>query len=99
MPPVSKGRKMAPEIVSVPGPEAPLAHRRPGYSSSGCTPAEPDSASPGHSHFSLGEDGDKRAGHGPEVARSGFQRLHVKIESGTQVASRGPTGRSATPLV
>src|SRR5580704_15126745 len=26
---------------------APLARRRPGYSSSGCTPAEPDSASPG----------------------------------------------------
>jgi hypothetical protein len=25
---------------------APLAHRRPGYSLSGCTPAEPDSASP-----------------------------------------------------
>jgi hypothetical protein len=31
-----------------PSPEpAPLARRRPGYSSSGCTPAEPDSASPG----------------------------------------------------
>src|SRR6516164_3178562 len=27
--------------------DAPSAHRRPGYSSSGCTPAEPDSASPG----------------------------------------------------
>ena len=26
---------------------APLARRRPGYSLSGCTPAEPDSASPG----------------------------------------------------
>jgi len=29
------------------GPDAPSAHRRPGYSLSGCTPAEPDSASPG----------------------------------------------------
>src|SRR5215813_6684042 len=28
-------------------PDAPSAHRRPGYSLSGCTPAEPDSASPG----------------------------------------------------
>jgi hypothetical protein len=27
--------------------DAPLAHRRPGYSLSGCVPAEPDSASPG----------------------------------------------------
>jgi hypothetical protein len=26
-------------------------------------------------------------------------QLHVEIESGTQVAPRGPTGRSATPLV
>jgi len=28
-----------------------------------------------------------------------IQRFHVKIESGTQVASRGPTWRIATPLV
>jgi hypothetical protein len=27
--------------------DAPLAHRRPGYPSSGCSPAEPDSVSPG----------------------------------------------------
>ena len=32
--------------------DAPSAHRRPGYSSSGCTPAEPDSASPGDSSLS-----------------------------------------------
>ena len=32
--------------LTSPGP-APLARRRPGYSSSGCTPAEPNSASPG----------------------------------------------------
>jgi hypothetical protein len=31
----------------VPPAPAPLVRRRPGYSSSGCTPAEPDSASPG----------------------------------------------------
>ena len=28
-----------------------------------------------------------------------FDAIHVKIESGTQVASRGPTWRNATPLV
>src|SRR5579862_6627176 len=35
------------EWVTPLGVEAPLARSRPGYSSSGCTPAEPDSASPG----------------------------------------------------
>ena len=39
---------MAPDDVSAQGPDAPLAHRRPGYSLSGRTPAEPDSASPGN---------------------------------------------------
>ena len=29
-------------------PDAPSAHRRPGYPSSGCVPAEPDSVSPGN---------------------------------------------------
>src|SRR5208337_1806639 len=29
------------------GPDAPSAHRRPGYPLSGCVPAEPDSVSPG----------------------------------------------------
>src|SRR5215813_12543898 len=38
------------------GPEAPSAHRRPGYSLSGCTPAEPDSASPGNSNFTLASE-------------------------------------------
>jgi hypothetical protein len=33
------------------------------------------------------------------VTTFAFTRFHVKIESGTQVASRGPTWRSATPLV
>ena len=40
-------KNTAPEDVTVQEPDAPLAHRRPGYSLSGCTPAEPDSASPG----------------------------------------------------
>ena len=44
---VSNGKNEVREDVSVQGPDAPLAHRRPGYSLSGCTPAEPDSASPG----------------------------------------------------
>ena len=34
-----------------------------------------------------------------EVSGARFDRIHVKIESGTQVASRGPTWRIATPLV
>src|SRR5260221_8774079 len=38
-------------------------------------------------------------GDGREVTRSELKRRYVKIESGTQVASRGPTWRMATPLV
>jgi len=56
---------MAPKNVSVPGPDAPLAHRRPGYSSSGCTPAEPDSASPGKGNCTLAKDGTQRRGGAP----------------------------------
>src|SRR5262249_19288880 len=99
MTPVSDGRKMAPKDVPVPGPDAPLAHRRPGYSLSGCTPAGPDSASPGTGNCSLTKGEAQRRGDGQEVTRSGFKRWSVKIESGTQVASRGPTWRKATPLV
>src|SRR6516164_11540168 len=99
MTPVSNGRKMALKSVSVPGRDAPLAHRRPGYSLSGCTPAEPDSASPGTGHFSLAKGETQRRGAGQEVTRSGFKRCPVKTESGTQVASRGPTWRKAMPLV
>jgi hypothetical protein len=33
------------------------------------------------------------------TSKERFDRIHVKIESGTQVASRGPTWRNATPLV
>src|SRR5262249_30093365 len=96
--PVSNGRKKAPENVAAPGPDAPLAHRRPGYSSSGCTPAEPDSASPGKDSCTLAKDGTQQTGDGQEVTRSASKRLPVKVEGGTQVASRGPTWRSATPL-
>ena len=39
-------REKAPANLRLRGP-APWVRRRPGYSSSGCTPAEPDSASPG----------------------------------------------------
>ena len=92
-------KNVAPEDVSVQGPDAPLAHRRPGYSLSGCTPAEPDSASPGTVNSILAKDETQRTGHSREVTRSRFKRFHVKIESGTQVASRGPTWRIATPLV
>src|SRR5262245_9601099 len=89
MAPVSNGRKMAPENVCVPGPDAPLAHRRPGYSLSGCTPAEPDSASPGNSNCTLAKGEPQRTGDGREVMTSRCGRFDVKIESGTQVASRG----------
>ena len=44
--PVSDGEKKDPWRFDPRG-DAPSAHRRPGYSLSGCTPAEPDSASPG----------------------------------------------------
>ena len=39
--------KTAPDDLGHQGPDAPLAHRRPEYPSSGCVPAEPDSVSPG----------------------------------------------------
>ena len=86
---MSKGRKMAPGDVCVPGPDAPLAHRRPGYSLSGCTPAEPDAASPGNGNSTLAKGETQRRGDGREVMTSRFERIPVKIESGTQVASRG----------
>jgi hypothetical protein len=47
MTPVSDGDSKTPGGLIPQGPDAPSAHRRPGYSLSGCTPAEPDSASPG----------------------------------------------------
>jgi len=96
---VPSEKNVAPDDVSTQGPDAPLAHRRPGYSSSGCTPAEPDSAPPGNNHFILAPGQVQRTGARREVTRSRFKRIHVKIESGTQVASRGPTWRIATPLV
>ena len=40
-------KKTAPDDLGHQGPDAPLAHRRPEYPSSGCVPAEPDSVSPG----------------------------------------------------
>ena len=47
MAPVSDGGTKNPGRIETRQGDAPSAHRRPGYSSSGCTPAEPDSASPG----------------------------------------------------
>ena len=40
-------KEMAPGGFHHQGPDAPSAHRRPGYPLSGCVPAEPDSVSPG----------------------------------------------------
>jgi len=36
-----------PQVMGGGSLETPLAHHRPGYPSSGCSPAEPDSVSPG----------------------------------------------------
>src|ERR1041384_4655094 len=46
--PMSNGmqHENAPDNDRCQGPDAPLAHRRPGYPSSGCVPAEPESVSP-----------------------------------------------------
>ena len=41
------------------GPDAPSAHRRPGYPLSGCVPAEPDSVSPGRGRLASTEQCDK----------------------------------------
>jgi len=41
-------KQRLPEIHCPQKPEAPLTHPRPGYPSSGCVPAEPDSVSPGN---------------------------------------------------
>ena len=42
--------------------DAPSAHRRPGYSLSGCTPAEPDSAAPGAGRIAELQDRYKASG-------------------------------------
>ena len=47
MTPVSDGDKKTSGGLIPQRSDAPSAHRRPGYSLSGCTPAQPDSASPG----------------------------------------------------
>ena len=64
------------------GPDAPWAHRRPGYSLPGCTPAEPDSASPGSGDSTLVKGETQRRGaqravtrsKGPEVSRQDRER-------------------------
>jgi len=85
MAPVSNGKNAAPENVSVQGPDAPLAHRRPGYSSSGCTPAEPDSASPGNGDFTLAKKETQRTGESPEVTRSRVPRFTPRSRAGLRL--------------
>jgi hypothetical protein len=46
---VSNGETKATDDIGRQWPDAPLARHRPGYPSSGCVPAEPDSVSPGGS--------------------------------------------------
>src|SRR6516165_2382460 len=60
MTPVSDGiMGMAPGGLHHQGPDAPSAHRRPGYPSSGCVPAEPDSVSPGPLRVAVAGPPDK----------------------------------------
>jgi hypothetical protein len=49
----------APDGLDHRGPDAPSAHRRPGYPLSGCVPAEPDSVSPGTVRLTWAEQCDK----------------------------------------
>ncbi len=51
---VADGKEKGPADAKPQRPHAPSAHRRPGYSSSGCTPAEPNSASPGEENLAGG---------------------------------------------
>src|SRR5262249_35677360 len=72
------------------GPGAPSAHRRPGYSLSGCTPAEPDSASPGE---------DKVAYLPAEPQREGSGRATViPRTSGRGRHRRAAPGKQDTPV-
>jgi putative transposase len=48
--PTTLDEKRLPEIHGPQKPDAPWTHPRPGYPSSGCVPAEPDSVSPGNQH-------------------------------------------------
>src|SRR6266702_8077082 len=57
--PMASGR-MAPAGFHQRGPDAPSAHRRPGYPLSGCVPAEPDSVSPGGPRLATTGSRDKR---------------------------------------
>lgn len=63
MAPVSDGGKRGPlaHQRGARGPE-PSAHHRPGYPSSGCVPAEPDSVSPGDGRVPSGTKTDKSDG-------------------------------------
>jgi hypothetical protein len=83
---VSNGRKsVAPENVSAQGPNVPLAHRRPGYSSSGCTPAEPDSASPGNSNLTLAKRRHNQQANHQELAKSGSGGFTSRSRAGLRL--------------
>jgi hypothetical protein len=55
------------------GPDAPSAHRRPGYPLSGCVPAEPDSVSPGSVRLASTE----RCGKPPSDTGVMPQKIHL----------------------
>jgi len=54
-------KKTAPNDLGHQGPDAPLAHRRPEYPSSGCVPAEPESVSPGTCSLPYWHDSRQKA--------------------------------------
>src|SRR5438128_2562982 len=83
------GHKKDPWRFCSPRVPAPSAHRRPGYSLSGCTPAEPDSASPGVESYSQHT--------GPDKAR-GDQRFPLE-RSSCAGPGQGSPGMEACVLV
>jgi hypothetical protein len=60
-------RNKAPSKRTGQGPDAPLAHRRPGYPLSGCFPAEPNSVSPGTLTIALSRCHAQRANPTPPL--------------------------------
>src|SRR5262249_10032674 len=88
MAPVSNGSKNVAPDFSGQGPSAPLAHRRPEYSLSGCTPAEPDSASPGKGHSTLAKGESQRTGDSrdsPEVTDPGSRSCPSRSIAGLRL--------------
>ena len=93
-------RKKAPAGLRLRSP-APLVRRRPGYSSSGCTPAEPNSASPGRSKYSAENSAGqttRELGETTVSSRRGLVRTADKLPGCIFKITVGQKGRSGTRL-